>query len=629
VRLVDVPTDWPDGWDLADDLPEGVPPDRLAELLEDAQDGGGVEMPDGFRMSSKGLYFDTDEGPILVAGSFRVIGQTRNDAGEDWGVLLRWRDQDGRAHQWAIPRGMVHDHGNPIGRQLESLGLSCTPDGKAPGLLKRFIGKVGVARRLRCVTRTGWHQTEAGPVFVLPGGAAFGRGAANTILQAEHAAADASFRTSGTLDGWRQGVAALAVGNDRLALFLAAAFAGPLLDVMVEPSGGLHLIGDSRTGKSTAAVVAASVWGKPTSEGQIRQWRGTANGLEAIAAETADALLILDEMGQADAHEVGDVVYMLANEAGKQRAGRSGGARRRQTWRVLFLSTGEITLAQKMGEAGKRAMAGLEVRLVNLPANAGAGWGIFQELHGRTVPAVLADELRDAARAHHGTAARAFLQLLAHDRANNSADLGEALRAMRQRFLDDHVQAGAAGAVRSVAARFALVAAAGELAIGYGVLPWPKGEAMRAAGACFAAWVAERGGAGSGEDVAALSQVRAFLEAHGESRFTLLVQTPGAEPAPAEITRTINRAGFRRSGAGGNGWEYLVFPEAWKSEVCKGLDAKRTANLLANHGFLIGATPRHPAALVTIPGQGKSRFYRLSSAIQGDDAGEGGSDGPG
>lgn len=36
VRTVDVPTDWPDGWDLADALPEGATPDTLAELLADA-----------------------------------------------------------------------------------------------------------------------------------------------------------------------------------------------------------------------------------------------------------------------------------------------------------------------------------------------------------------------------------------------------------------------------------------------------------------------------------------------------------------------------------------------------------------------------------------------------------------
>jgi uncharacterized protein (DUF927 family) len=632
VRVVDVPADWPTRWDLADALPDGVAPGRLAELLDDAPDGAAAEFPHGFRMTPKGLIFlpeatekNPDPAPLWIAAPFRVVGLTRNDAGEAWGAFLRWRDTEGRRHQWAIPRRLIHRPGNEIAEELEHAGLSCGSDSRAHDLLKRVVGGVKVARLLRCVSRTGWHVGDAGPVFVLPGGEAFGRGAADMILQAEHASADAAYRAAGNLAGWQREVAALAVGNDRLVLFLAAAFAGPLLDVLGEPSGGLHLVGDSRTGKSTAAVVAASVWGKPTADAQLRAWRGTANGLEGTAAETSDALLVLDEMGQADAREVGDVVYMLANEAGKQRASRTGTARRRQSWRVLFLSTGEITLAQKMGEAGKRAMAGLDVRLVNLPADAGKGMGVFQSLHGRPSGAVFSDELRGAARAHHGIAARLFLARLAQDRATNAAELRDTLAALRDRFLSDHVPAGAAGQVRSVAGRFALIGAAGELARDYGVLRWPDGEAMRAAGACFAAWLAERGGAGAGEDAAALAQVRAFLEGHGESRFTLLA---GADAAAPDVARTINRAGWRRRvpGAEGQGgrWEYLILPETWKAEVCKGLDAKRTAELLAGRGLLVGGTERHRAAIVRIPNEGTPRVYRVSGAILGEDATGGG-----
>jgi len=637
VRVVEVPGDWPKGWDLADALPDGAVPGRLAELLDDAPDGAAAELPHGFRMTGKGLFFDpepteknADPAPIFVAAPFRVVGETRSDTGEAWGVFLRWRDREGRPHQWAIPRRLIHRPGNEIAEELEHAGLSCGSDARAHDLLKRFVGTVKVPRLLRCVTRTGWHQAEAAPVFVLPGGEAFGRGAADTILQAEHARADAAYRPAGNLAGWQSKVAALAVGNDRLALFIAAAFAGPLLDVLGEPSGGLHLVGDSRTGKSTAAAVAASVWGDPTSKGQLRAWRGTANGLEGTAAETSDALLILDEMGQADAREVADVVYMLANESGKQRASRTGTARQRQCWRTLFLSTGEITLAQKMGEAGKRAMAGLDVRLVNLPADAGAGLGVFQRLHGMAGAAVLAEELRGATRAHHGTAARAFLARLAQQRATDAAELRETLDELRARFLADHVPAGANGQVASVAGRFALIGAAGELAQDYGVLPWPAGEAMRAAGACFKTWLTERGGAGSGEDAAALAQVRGFLEAHGESRFTLLVLTEAnEEPGAPDIARTVSRAGFRRRVRDGEGerWEYLILPETWKTEVCKGLDAKRTAEMLAARGLLLGGTARHRAGLVTIPGEGKRRVYVVSGAILGDDAGDGGTDG--
>jgi hypothetical protein len=217
-------------------------------------------------------------------------------------------------------------------------------------------------------------------------------------------------------------------------------------------------------------------------------------------------------------------------------------------------------------------------------------------------------------------AARVFLAGLTHDRAVDAAELHDTLAALRARFVAEHVPAGAAAQVGSVAGRFALIGAAGELARDYGVLPWPEGEALRAAGACFAAWLAERGGAGSGEDTAALAQVRQFLEAHGESRFTLLAPTvPGSEPAPPDIARTINRAGWRRRATGEDGerWEYLILPETWKAEVCKGLDAKRTAELLAGRGLLLGGNVRHRAVLARIPGEGPRRVYVVSGAILG------------
>jgi uncharacterized protein (DUF927 family) len=254
--------------------------------------------------------------------------------------------------------------------------------------------------------------------------------------------------------------------------------------------------------------------------------------------------------------------------------------------------------------------------------------GVFQDLHGRRNAAEFADELRAAARTRHGTAARAFLRRLAQDRAADPSALHAVLKDLRTGFMEQHVPAGASGQVRSVAGRFALVAAAGELAREYDVLPWPEGEAMRAAAACFTAWLNDRGGSGAGEDAAALAQVRRFLEAHGERRFTLLVRNEQGNEAALEGVRTINRVGFRRRRAGDVGWEYLIFPEGWKNEVCRGIDARRTADLLAARNLLLGSKEGHPAAVVTIPGESKRRMYRISDAILGDDP-TGASDGSG
>jgi putative DNA primase/helicase len=48
---------------------------------------------------------------------------------------------------------------------------------------------------------------------------------------------------------------------------------------------------------------------------------------------------------------------------------------------------------------------------------------------------------------------------------------------------------------------------------------WADNAAFEAAGTCFRAWLDRRGGAGEQETASAISQVRAFLEAHGDARF--------------------------------------------------------------------------------------------------------------
>ena len=134
-----------------------------------------------------------------------------------------------------------------------------------------------------------------------------------------------------------------------------------------------------------------------------------------MARGASDAFLALDEVSQADGRAVDAMAYMLGNGAGKARMRRDASARPIITWRLLFLSTGETGLAAKMQEGGRRARAGQEVRVVEIPADAGAGRGLFENLHGFASGDALARHLRLAAERHKGHAARAFLAEIAAD----------------------------------------------------------------------------------------------------------------------------------------------------------------------------------------------------------------------
>lgn len=90
---------------------------------------------------------------------------------------------------------------------------------------------------------------------------------------------------------------------------------GPLLKPCQEQSGGFHLYGVTTGGKTTAAQVAASVWGcgADPQEGpevtSIRKWYATGNALEGVAEVHNDTLLTLDEIGEVDPAELGRIIY--------------------------------------------------------------------------------------------------------------------------------------------------------------------------------------------------------------------------------------------------------------------------------------------------------------------------------
>ena len=583
-----------------------------------------IPLPAGFGMVTDGLYFTDpardDATPEWVCEQFVVMGECEDGAGGDWGVVLAWKDDAGHRHTWIVPCERFHGEQHAISAYLHSQGLRCNYTKSAHANLRRCLASVRPKRRLQAVTTGGWH----GLSYVLPDGTAFGDG--DTILRPDLQRSDLSCAQAGTLAEWQEQVAKYVVGNSRLVLFMSAAFAGSLLEIINESSGGFHLHGASQKGKSTAAFAAASVWGKGSPrDGAVHQWRTTSNGLEGIASRCCDGCLVLDEISQSDAREAGDSIYQLANGQGKQRADRSGGARSRASWRILFLSTGELTLAQRMAEGGKRAMTGLDVRLANINGDAGAGIGVFENLNGFDEPALLADHLRHAAATFYGTAGRAFLTRLVKARRSDRDGFYERVKAMRQQFIDDHLPIGSDGQVRSVAGRFGLIASAGELATEWNILPWNTGEATHAAVTCFMAWLAERGGIGAGEVHTAIRQVRAFFEAHGTARFAEIRQyttTSGGklvQPPHEELyeDRTINRCGWRRRD--GDQWVYLVLPEAWRTEVCRGIDSELAAKALADRS-LLKREGKNLTCKVTIPCNGRPRVYVVSGALLEGDA---------
>lgn len=573
--------------------PEPLPTKPPAENVQDGPGGPFVIKNDGVYYLEEGK--DGEMNSVWVCSMLRVLARTRNTDSQEWGYLLEVVDPEGHVHRWAMPASLKVGYGDAYLSELLSMGLEIAPGRKSKFLLDRYLSRAKTDIFARCVDSLGWY----GCAYVLPD-TVYGEEAAELIVP-QGLPAENPFRQKGSLEEWQEHVGSPCAGNSRLVLAVCAALAAPLLDPLGQESGGLHLVGGSSLGKTTALRVAGSVCGGGPN-GFIKQWRATDNGLESIAAAHCDALLCLDEMGQAGGKVVSEVAYMLANGQGKSRASRDGQTRKSHTWRVLFLSTGEITLADKLAEDGKsRVKAGQAVRVVDIPADAGAGLGLFEMLHSRASADLLARQLKEASNNYYGTPLRAFLKALVADRDALTRQVQEFMRT----FEAENCPEGADGQVKRVCGRFAMLAAAGELGTSLGVLPWHSGEAFRAAATCFRAWVGQRGGTGAAEVTAGLEQVRCFFQAHGAARF---------EDLEAMEPRTvINRAGYRRRENGET--VYLVFSETFKGQVCAGFNVNMICTELKRLGILRPGAGHNTKNVRTPDGQ--RRMYVLSSAILG------------
>lgn len=543
-------------------------------------------MPEGFTLvsegSSAGLYKDEttadgDTKKIRLGPPLFVRGMTRDADGNEWGLMLEWHDPDDRLHRWAMPVELLNRQGGEWFGTLASGGWFGVPGTRAK--LATFLSSVRPRRRIRCVPRVGWHESA----YVLPDTVFGATGDESVVLQSAYHTG--LYGTAGTLEGWQE-IGELCAGNVRLSFALCVAFAGPLLRLAGMEGGGFSFEGGSSSGKTTALQVAASVWGGPA---HVKSWRVTDNALEGVAALHNDGLLILDEVGQVNARVLSEAAYMLANGSGKSRSGRDGSLRRSYVWRLIFLSSGELGLADKLAENGMKSKGGQEVRFVGLPVDK----AMLTDLHGLSSAGDVVNRLKELTELHYGHAGRAFLRAL----IDEISTLAKNLRTALEYEVNSFCPAGADGQVRRVAQRFALCGIAGEMARQAGILPGDF-DARGCAEQCFQDWLTARGGAGASEDTAILSTVRLFIEQHGASRF----QDMGTGGATC-----IHRVGFRQKGTDGR-TEYLILPESFGAEVVKGYSVRRAARVLADAGWLRRSDDRSSAAR-TLPELGKKRVY--------------------
>ena len=571
------------GWFLEAKLPNSTGSLDWDDVTSDTGEAAGAsEDPTrpcfgGFTLSKAGLYFQPEPvqrggewiqpPPRKVSGPFEVLATVRDKSSNGWGLRIHWLDEDGVPHDEIVQKSATVGDPSELIRMFVDRGLTVFPDSVSRKKFIEYIARVRVEMRARSVDRPGWQ----GSAYVFPDKTIGVDGSGEDVFLADRR--EHKFGVAGSLEDWKSKIGLQAVGNSRLAFAISCPFASVMLSPLGMESGGINFYGSSSKGKTTCAQAAGSVMGGPKF---YETWRATSNGLESIAAAHNDNFLVLDEQGQALPNEVGEIAYMLANETDKIRSTRGLETRARRHWKLLFLSTAEITLADKMREVGKTSKTGQDVRLVDVPANPDGLNQAFERWDGFESSKDLADHLKRAATHYYGTPIRAFIKSL-----NGFPDgLVVQIRHWVDEWTVKHVPRDADSQVKRVADRFAIVAAAGRLATLNGILPWEEHTADWAAATCFKAWLTHRGGIGTGEHQKGIQAVLEFIDLHGKSRFA---------DKDGTGEKVISMAGFRTTSADGDDDDgvhnYLFTPAGWK-DACEGHNPTEVAKAMANAGLL-------------------------------------------
>lgn len=396
---------------------------------------------------------------------------------QNWQRVLYMRDRDGSDRHLFVPEQLFWQNPNRVAGTLINVGFDLGT-GYAEQLVRGLM-QTSVEKRLVVVARPGWHRGH----YVKPDGTIGPRSSRIPVLAGSVGTAPTV--SADRIELWQRTVGRYSEGNSRLVAAVSIALGGIAIGLFDTQLGiGLHLRGLASLGKTTALRVAASVFGPAHKE--VRSWSATDSGLETLAVRHHHRCLIIDELAQIRPDAAAQAAYLLANGAGRQRAQGSGRARPAEHWKLTFLSSGEISLEEKVAErsGAPQMREGQAVRLIDLPADVGCGHGIYEDLHGFADGAALSDALNQATEQSMGDIADEFAGAIANDVEKARAFL----RTEQERFVRSSLPDEADGIVRRVYANLGFLAAATELATRKGILPWRPGGGHAGIGVCAHAW---------------------------------------------------------------------------------------------------------------------------------------------
>lgn len=310
--------------------------------------------------------------------------------------------------------------------------------------------------------------------------------------------------------------------------------------------------------------------------------------METIASLNSDSLLILDEISQATEKIIANTVYMLGNGVGKSRATKNIELAKPKTWNILFISSGEESLKTMIEKNSPKVNAGLEVRLIDIPANTNSGMGIFEDIHGFDSSAEFLSNLNSIATNNYGYAGEAYLEYVAHRFEKIKSEISNYLN----NYIKSHDEVKESSQLQRIAAVFGIMCYAGKIACEAGLMNIAADEIDKSIDVCFKDFLSNRGSTSNSEENQIVSHVRKIIEKNQFSKF-IDINSNNSD-------RLYDIMGYYE--ANEKGIKTFYFTAGLFSELCKGFDPKQFKDALYNAGMLQKSSSNSYYFKKTLPG---------------------------
>lgn len=552
-----------------------------------------------FYIRKDGVFFldnnNKDDNYKYICSPILVKAHTRDTSSNNWGILLDWHDLNHVNHSQAFSKELFQTDGADLRKLLANKGVSIATDKRGRELFQCYLGNYQTERYALCVNRVGWNDE----CYVLPH-KTFGVSQDLIVYQAT-VGLDNRYKSKGTLDQWREQVSRCIEPHSYLVFALCTAFSGQVIAPLNQKGFGFHFKGASSKGKSTALNLACSVWGNPNDFNC--SWKSTGNALEHTAYMHNDGLLALDEIGEiADAKELGDIIYMLANGAGKSRMNKKLTTESSRIWNLIFLSSGEKSLKEIMREQGQEVKLGQEIRLAEIDIDC-SHYGIFSTIDFAEDATKQAVDLKKRITQNYGVAGDAWLEYLTNEHLERFKELNDFLEIHRPLFTNKSKK----GHIQRVANNFALVAAAGEVATIAGITGWKEGTALNAVLEVFDRWLYHF-------EYDSRTEIKEIF-----TRLKLMLsESVGFEKVDSAHTkneRVSNKLGYHKIHDGEK--VFCILPEDFDNKFCKGLITRRVLELLSEYNFLICDSGKKHLKTIRLPNinDKTTKMYVIKASI--------------